>query len=76
MHSGTTLIVASAAGLLLRGDAVAQTSRSQADQLARHVVANEIKVEKQDHSHWTFRLDTKKPDSSDEVDQVVENERW
>jgi hypothetical protein len=72
MHSGVTIIVALATGLLPCCNAAAQTSRSRADQLARHVVANEIRVEKQDHSHWMFRLDTKKPDSSEEVDRVVE----
>lgn len=71
MNSGIAR-AALAAGLMLCCEAVAQAPRSQADQLARHVVANEIKAENQDHSHWMFRLDTKKPDSSEEVNEIVE----
>jgi hypothetical protein len=40
--------------------------------LARRVLANELKSEQQDHSHWMFRLDTHKPNGQEEVDEVVE----
>ena len=41
-------------------------------ELVRRVVANEVKAEQQDHSHWKFRLDTKKPNGQTEADEVVE----
>jgi hypothetical protein len=74
MNSVMTVVAAFTTGLLLCCGAVAQTSHSQPDQLAKRVVANEIKMENQDHSHWMFRLDTKKPDSSEEIDEVVETQ--
>lgn len=72
MHLAHASVAALTTALLLPLTTVAQTSRSQADQIARQVVANEIEAENQDHSHWMLRLDTKKPDSSEEVDEVVE----
>ena len=50
----------------------AQDSNSSANDLVRKVIANEVKIESADHSHWMFRLDTKKPNSAEEVDEVVE----
>lgn len=50
----------------------AQAPEKPAD-LVRRVVDNEVKSESQDHSHWMFRLDTKKPNSAEEVDEVVES---
>ena len=41
-------------------------------ELVRRVVANELKCEQQDHSHWSFLLNTRKPQGQTEVDQVVE----
>jgi len=41
-------------------------------ELARRVLANELKSEQQDHSHWMFLLKTYKPAGQTEVDQVIE----
>ena len=51
---------------------LAQDSNSSANDLVRKVIANEVKVESADHSHWMLRLDTKKPNSAEEVDEVVQ----
>ena len=40
--------------------------------LVRRVIANELKAEQQDHSHWSLRLKTQKPNGQTEVDEVVE----
>jgi hypothetical protein len=40
--------------------------------LVRRVTTNELKSEQQDNSHWMFRLDTRKPNGQEEVDEVVE----
>ncbi len=53
----------------------AWTSEPSANELVRRVVSNELKSESQDHSHWMFRLDTKKKNSSEEVDEVVETKQ-
>ncbi len=50
----------------------AQQPHLSAQDLVNRVIANELKTEREDHSHWMFRLDTKKPNSSEEVDEVVE----
>jgi len=50
----------------------AQNPNSPANELVRDVIANELKLEKADHSHWMLRLDTKKPNAAEEVDEVVE----
>jgi hypothetical protein len=47
-------------------------SQMPASELVRHVIANELKAEQQDQSHWSFRLEIQKPNGQDEVDQVVE----
>lgn len=52
--------------------AFGQDSNPSANDLVRRVIDNELKAETADHSHWMFRLDTKKPNSAEEVDQVVE----
>lgn len=49
--------------------APAQTSPAD---LVRKVVANELRTENADHSHWMFRLETQKPNGPKEVDEVVE----
>ena len=41
-------------------------------EFVQRVVANELKAEQQDHSHWSFRLETRKPNGESEVDEVVE----
>jgi hypothetical protein len=47
-------------------------SEAPANELVRRVVANELKAEQQDQSHWSFRLEIQKPNGQNEVDQVVE----
>jgi len=49
-----------------------QPEHMPANELVRQIVANELKAENQDHSHWKFRLRTEKPGSPSEVDEVVE----
>ena len=44
---------------------------ASANEFVRQVVANEIKAENQDHSHWAFRLQTEKAGRT-ETDQVVQ----
>ena len=39
---------------------------------AARVVTNELRSEGQDHSHWTFRLETSKKDGQQEVCEVIE----
>jgi len=54
----------------------AQTTAGQnhiaPNELVRRVVTNELKSEQHDHSHWSFRLNTQKPNGQTEVDEVVE----
>ena len=49
----------------------AQPPQWTPDELMRQVVSNELRAEDQDHSHWMFRLETKK-NAQTEVDEVVE----
>jgi hypothetical protein len=49
----------------------AENLPASANEFVRQVVANEIKAENQDHSHWAFRLQTEKAGRT-EIDQVVE----
>jgi hypothetical protein len=44
---------------------------ASANEFVEQIVANEIKVENQDHSHWAFRLQTEKLGRT-EIDQVIE----
>lgn len=62
--------------MLLGGVSAAQSTananpKNSAD-LVRRVIANELKAEKQDHSHWSLRLKTRKPNNQTEVDEVIE----
>jgi hypothetical protein len=50
----------------------AKPSNEPAQELARRVLANELKSEQQDHSHWMFLLKTYKSAGQSEVDQVIE----
>lgn len=60
----------------LVGVSAAQTAANQnpinAAELVRRVIANELKAEQQDHSHWSLRLATQKQNGQSEVDEVVE----
>jgi hypothetical protein len=47
-------------------------STPSANDLAHKILANELKAENADHSHWMLRLDTQKPNAPEEVDEVVE----
>ena len=49
-----------------------QGSQMPANELVRHVIANELTAEQQDQSHWSFRLEIQKPNGQNEVDEVVE----
>lgn len=42
------------------------------NEFVRRIVTNELKAEQADHSHWSFRLDTKKQNDQTEVDEVIE----
>jgi hypothetical protein len=48
-----------------------ENSPASANEFVRQVIANEIKAENQDHSHWAYRLQTEKTGRT-EIDQVVE----
>ena len=48
-----------------------ENSPESANEFVRQVIANEIKAENQDHSHWAFRLQTEKAGRA-EIDLVVE----
>lgn len=49
----------------------AQSSKIPAEQLVQRVINNELKSQNEDHSHWLFRLDTKKKSHKD-VEEVIE----
>ena len=51
----------------------AQSAEPSANEQVRAIVANELKAENADHSHWMFRLDTRKPNGPEEADEVVES---
>jgi hypothetical protein len=42
------------------------------NEFVRRIVTNELKAEQEDHSHWSFRLATEKPNGQTEVDEIVE----
>jgi hypothetical protein len=72
-----TIIAAAFFAWLPLGRAIAQdqtgrTLLNAAQGLVRRMVANELKSEQQDHSHWMFRLDTRNPNGEGEVDEVIE----
>jgi len=50
----------------------AQVPGKDANELARSVLNNELKSEKQDQSHWMFRLSLEKAGGAKEADEVVE----
>jgi hypothetical protein len=50
----------------------AQSAKMSANELVRSVLNNELKAENADSSHWMFRLDTKRPNAPETVDEVVE----
>lgn len=52
-----------------------QAAGVPASELLRRVIANEAKAEAQDQSHWLFRLDLKKPNGQEELDEVVETKQ-
>lgn len=74
MGAVAVLLVSS---LLLCATAQDQASQAPsaltAQELIRHVVENELKSEQQDHSYWMFRLETRRPNGEEEVDEVVES---
>ena len=67
----TTLVLA--ASLLFASLSSAQTSdgRPPANEFARQIIDNEFQAEKNDHSHWMLRLETRKSGTT-EVREVVE----
>jgi hypothetical protein len=52
----------------------AQATEVSANDLARQVVENELRAEDSDNSHWMFEVDTRKPDSGSEVDEVIQTQ--
>jgi hypothetical protein len=67
----TTLVLA--ASLLFASLSSAQTSdgRPTANEFVRQIIDNELQAEKNDHSHWMLRLETRKSGTT-EVREVVE----
>ena len=51
---------------------VAQSPAISANDLARRVIDNELRTEDQDKTHWIFRIETRKPESGSEVDEVIQ----
>ena len=51
---------------------VAQSPGISANDLARRVIDNELRTEDQDKTHWMFRIETRKPESGSEVDEVIQ----
>ena len=49
-----------------------QNPTISADDLARRVLENELRVEDKDNSHWLLRIETKHPNSGSEVDEVIQ----
>jgi len=68
----TTALVL-AASLLFASLSSAQTSdgRPPANEFVRQIIDNELQAEKNDHSHWMLRLETRKSGTT-EVREVVE----
>jgi hypothetical protein len=58
--------------VILGSPSVAQMSDAEASKFLRDAIANELKCEGADHSHWLLRLDTSKPNTGENVDEVVE----
>src|SRR5437764_13667661 len=54
---------------------VAQSPGISANDLARRVIDNELRTEDQDKTHWIFRIETRKPDSGSEVDEVIQTSK-
>src|SRR5216117_1511293 len=48
-----------------------QASGVSANELARRILMNELGAEQRDQSHWSFRLETQKPNGQNEADEVV-----
>jgi len=51
---------------------VEDSPNQPANDLVRRVVANELKAEKQDNSHWLYRLKTERPNAPEEIEKVIE----
>ena len=68
-----TITLVLAASLLFASLSSAQTSdgRPPANEFARQIIDNELQAEKNDHSHWMLRLETRKSGKT-EVREVVE----
>ena len=68
-----TTTLALAAGLVFASLSSAQTSdgRPPANEFVRQIIDNELQAEKNDHSHWILRLETRKSGKT-EVREVVE----
>jgi len=48
------------------------SSNQSANDLVRRVVANELRAEKQDDSHWLYRLKTERPNAPEEIEKVIQ----
>ena len=57
---------------LLGALAIAQSLDSNPEELVRRVVQNELKAERQDDSHWMYRLETEGKNTGKEVEEVAE----
>ena len=68
-----TIALVFAASLLLASPSSSQTSdvRPPANEFVLQIIDNEVQAEKNDHSHWMLRLETRKSEKT-EVREVVE----
>lgn len=67
----TALVLAASLPLACQSSSQTSAGRTPANELARQVIDNELQAEKNDHSHWMLRLETRKSGTT-EVKEVVE----
>ena len=68
ISAATALLLA----ILLSVPAAAQAPSVPPNELVRAVLANELKAENDDHSHWMFRLQSEGPNGTTQVEEVVQ----
>jgi hypothetical protein len=71
LHLAAIVTCVAFAGGLNTATQVPEHAQATANELVRKVVANELKAETEDRSHWMFRLETERGGRK-ELDQVVE----
>jgi len=70
-RAATTLVLAASLPVASLSTSQTSDSRPPANQFVRQIIDNELQAEKNDHSHWMLRLETRKSGKT-EVREVVE----